>query len=80
VFRSSRTEILALIGLDDSLRSPRRNLFIKDTILTTLQQVDWNLMLAHVKEPTDCLLYSMAASIDVEEISVLTLMSRDLSF
>jgi hypothetical protein len=57
----------------------RGNSFVEDTGLTTLQEVEQNLTFSYAKDPTDFLLYSAPASIEVEENSVVTLMSRDLS-
>jgi hypothetical protein len=57
----------------------RRNSFVEDTGLTTLQEVEQNLTFPYAKDPTDFLPYSTPASIEVEENSVVTLMSRDLS-
>lgn len=43
------------------------------------QESEHDLLFPQVRERTDFLLYSMAASIDVDEISVVTLISRDLT-
>lgn len=54
------------------------NGYVENIGSNVLQEVEQGLVFSHAKEPTDFLLYSTAASIEVEENSVVTLMSRDL--